>query len=160
MKKTIIISPYSKKLRKAKPTDPDKVNPKNYPWWKEVTKQLQSKGYRVIQVGVPGEGPIGADEVKQGLKLKDLAKLLSEAATWASVDNFFNHFATYHGKRGVAVFGRSDPNIFGYAQNINLLKDRVFLRPQQFELWEQDVFTEQAFVDPDVVVAAIESIAN
>lgn len=158
--KRIIISPYSKKLRKLKASDPDKTNPKNYPFWKLVVAKLKTKGYHVIQVGVAGEESIGATEVKLNLSLKELTELLMTCDTWASVDNFFNHFATYNGKRGVVVFGRSDPEIYGYAENINLLKDRSCLRMDQFGLWESDEFRRDVFVDSDVVVEAIEKLSE
>lgn len=147
--KTIIISPFSRNLRSGK------TNPKNFPYWEEVVKNLRLKGYRIIQIGSTGEPSIGADEVKYGLKLKELKKLLDESDGFASVDNFFNHFATFYGKRGVVVFGRSDPKIFGYEQNINLLKHRACLRKNQFDLWENDEFRADVFVSADEVVEAI-----
>jgi ADP-heptose:LPS heptosyltransferase len=158
--KKIIISPYSKKPRKTKPTDPDKINPKNYPFWNLVVVKLKAKGYHVIQVGVAGEEPIGANEIKSNLSIKDLKELLMSCSTWASVDNFFNHFATYYGKKGVVIFGRSDPEIYGYAQNINLLKDRSCLRVDQFGLWESDEFRRDVFVDSDIVIDAIEKLSE
>lgn len=154
--KKIIISPYSKRLRKFSVNDPDKTNPKNYPYWKEVVLLLKNKGFYIIQIGVPGEDLIGADEVKFNLNIKDLISLLSECSTWICVDNFFNHFATYYKKRGVVIFSRSDPLIFGYLQNINLLKDRKYLRKNQFELWEQDEFNKDAFVSPEEVARSVE----
>jgi hypothetical protein len=53
------------------------------------------------------------------------------------------------------VFGQSDPNIFGHPENINLLKDRKYLREKQFWIWEQAEFIEEAFVTPDVVIDAL-----
>jgi len=156
--KKVLISPYSKKLRKFSLNDNDKVNPKNYPYWKEVVTKLRDKNIYVIQVGVSGEDPVGADEIKFDLKLNDLKNLLLEASTWISVDNFFNHFATFYNKKGIVIWSRSDPLIFGYKQNINLLKDVKYLRDNQFQLWEQDEFCLEAFVDTDIVISAIESI--
>lgn len=156
--KKIIISPYSRKLRKKDPSYLDRINPKNYPYWKEVVSILKNKGYHVIQVGVHGEELIGANEVKFNLTLKELKDLLYSCDGWASVDNFFNHFATFYKKKGVVVWGRSDPNIYGYAENINLLKDRKNLRADQFGLWEDDVFIESVFDNPEKVVSAIESL--
>ncbi len=135
-----------------------KENPKNYPHWETVVSSLRAKGYYVIQVGVKDEPLIGADSVRHGMSLKDLKELLMQSSGWISVDNFFNHFATYHGKRGIVIFGRSDPEIFGYPQNINLLKDRTCLREKQFELWEQDEFNADVFVAPENVVSAIDDL--
>mgnify|MGYP000919647777 CR=1 FL=1 len=45
--KKIIISPFSKKLRRFNLNEPEKDNPKNYPFWEDVVKLLRSKGYYV-----------------------------------------------------------------------------------------------------------------
>lgn len=64
------------------------------------------------------------------------------------------HLAWSIGQPGVAIFGPSDPNIFGHVENINLLKDRRYLRERQFWLWSQYEPNPEAFVDPKVVIAA------
>lgn len=153
--KTVIISPYSKQMRNGQ------KNPKNFPHWAVLVEKLWMRGIRVVQVGAPGEEKIaGVHDFKFGLKLSELKAMLEKSETWVSVDNFFNHFATFHGRRGVAIFSRSDPRIFGYDQNINLLKDRSYLRPNQFEMWEQDTFREDAFVSADAVLDAIVTILS
>lgn len=158
--KKVIISPYSKKLRKFIPNEPDRINPKNYPYWKEVVSTLKNSGVYVIQVGVSGEEVIGANETRFNLKLNELKTLLMDCDAWASVDNFFNHFATFYKKKGVVVWSMSDPNMFGYLENTNLLKDRSYLRANQFRLWEQEEFNADAFVSHDIVVSAIQSIIS
>jgi hypothetical protein len=72
-----------------------------------------------------------------------------------SCDSFFQHFCWDLGKPGVVVFGQSDPNIFGHPENINLLKDRSYLRDKQFWIWEQAEYKEDAFVNPEVVLEAL-----
>jgi ADP-heptose:LPS heptosyltransferase len=155
MNKTIIISPYSQKLRNGKTP-----NPKDYPYWKEVIHQLHDLKYNTIQIGVQGEAPLGCHQFHQNLSLDQLKITLDTAVTWASVDNFFHHFAALHKKPGVAIFGKSDPTIFGHSQNINLLKDRVFLRAQQFDIWETEEFNKDAFVLPPVVVQSVIILAK
>jgi ADP-heptose:LPS heptosyltransferase len=148
--KKIVISPYSRALRNGK------NNPKNYPWWGEVVALLKEQGCKVIQVGTKGEGPIpGVDDVLLNLPLKELKELLEECDTWASVDNFFQHFAYLHGKPGVVIFGQGNPLIFGHPQNKNLLKDPKYLREKQFDIWEAIAFNQDAFVDPATVVKAL-----
>lgn len=148
--KKIIISPYSRALRNGK------NNPKNYPWWNEVVALLKEKGGRVIQVGTKGEKPLeGVETVEFNLPLKELRDMLDECDTWASVDNFFQHLAFLHGKPGVVVFGQSNPLIFGHPQNKNLLKDPKYLREKQFDIWESCQYLNEAFVSPDIVVAAL-----
>jgi len=156
MKKTFVISPYSKKMRNGK------ENPKNYPYWNEVISSLKSKnGNYVVQIGIEGEAELsGVDRFLKGNSLKELELLLKDCNTWASVDNFFQHLASSIGKRGVVVFGPSDPKIFGYQENENLLKDRKFLKPRQFDIWEKTEFNSDAFVEPQVVVEALERLST
>ena len=152
--KTIIISPYSKRLRNGQ-----KDNPKNYPYWEEVVKLLKSNGWLVVQVGIAGEEKIkGVDDVQFNLPLKKLAETIKTFDTWISVDNFFQHMATYLGKKGVVLFGQSDPNIFGYKTNVNLLKHRKYLREKQFDIWEACKYREDAFVLPSVVLNSVKQL--
>lgn len=138
----IIISPYSKFMRNGA------KHPKNYPYWEEVLKHVNEP---VIQVGVDGETQLVSD-FRKNLPLYELEKLVKECKTWLSCDSFIQHFCWDLGKPGIVVFGQSDPNIFGHPENINLLKDRKYLREKQFWIWEQAEFIEEAFVTPDVVI--------
>jgi ADP-heptose:LPS heptosyltransferase len=126
-------------------------HPKNYPYWEEVLKHINEP---VIQVGVEGEIQLVSD-FRKNLPLSELEKLVKECKTWMSCDSFIQHFCWDLGKPGIVVFGQSDPNIFGHPENINLLKDRKYLREKQFWIWEQAEFIEEAFVTPDVVIDAL-----
>jgi ADP-heptose:LPS heptosyltransferase len=144
----IIISPYAKFMRNGE------KHPKNYPYWEEVLSRINE---HVIQVGVNGEHQL-VDDFRKNLPLYELALLVKDCKTWVSVDSFFLQFCWDIGKQGVAVFGQSDPNIFGHPENINLLKDRKYLRDKQFWIWEQAEYNEDAFVSPDIVVNALKSL--
>ena len=113
MKDYILISPYSRKLRNGK------ENPKNYPYWKELVSLLKKNDFYIIQTGISGESVIeGVDEVRFNLKLKDLKELILNSFIYISVDNFFQHYASSLKKRGIVLWSKSDPNIFGYDFNI------------------------------------------
>lgn len=144
----IVIFPFAKTMRE------DKQHPKNYPWWPEVVTKLTDLGHNIIQVGTIGE-PQLTDDFRAGLSLTELADLVKSCDTWIGVDSFGQHFCWDLGVRGVAIFGQSDPNIFGHTENINLLKSRDYLRDKQFWLWEQAEFNGESFVSPDLVVAAV-----
>ena len=136
----IIISPYSRKLRNGN------NNPKNYPYWQKLIKLLKEDGHTIIQVGSGDEIVFeGVDEVKFDLSLNDLTTLFQECDTWMGVDNFFQHFASHLEKPGIVIFGKSNPDIFGYKHNINILKDRANLRAKQFDIWEEEVFNKNVF---------------
>lgn len=139
----IIIAPYAKALRNGN------NNPKNYPYWKELIPLIRHE--TIIQVGVSGEEQL-VEEFHKDLNLKQLAELIHECRTWISVDSFFQHYAWDLGKPGIVLWGQSDPNIFGHPENINLLKDRKYLREKQFWLWEQTPYIQEAFVSPQEIL--------
>ena len=150
--KKVIISPHSRMLRTGK------QNAKNYPWWSEVVKLLKDADIYVIQIGESrqSEPQIGAHEVINDLNLKQLQEKVKETDGWMSVDNFFQHLCAFTPEKpGVVVWGISDPLIFGYPHNINLLKDRKYLRPKQFDIWENADFSKSVFVSPETVVDAV-----
>ena len=138
----ILIAPYSKPLR----TGGD--NPKNYPYWKELILLIKEE---IIQIGTDHEEQL-VPEFRRNLPLGDLRYLIGECRTWISVDSFFQHLAWDCGKKGIVLFGPSDPLIFGHPENINLLKDRSYLREKQFWWWEQCEYRKEAFVKPAEVL--------
>ncbi len=144
----IILSPYSKFMRNGE------KHPKNYPYWQEVINKIKEP---IVQVGVAGEVQL-VDDFRKNLPLADLEILVKECKTWMSCDSFFQHLCWDLGKKGIAIFGQSDPNIFGHPENINLLKDRKYLREKQFWIWEQAEYIEEAFVDPDTVIMALNQL--
>jgi hypothetical protein len=151
----IIISPYAKKLREK-----NTPHPKNYPYWKELLPLLSE--HEIIQIGVNGEEEL----VKHcffGLHSRELVELMSTADLFISVENFLPHLMHYNfkgEKHGIVLFGKSDPEIFGYSENINLLKDKKYLRWDQFGHWESTDYIEEAFVKPEIVVKAVNKLIN
>lgn len=138
---TIIISPYAKKLRNGK------TNPKNYPYWKELISMIDEP---IIQIGIDGEEQL-TEDFRKNLSLPELKQLVLDCRTWISVDSFFQHFCWDLKKYGIVIFGQSDPIIFGHSENTNVLKDRKYLREQQFWLWEQCEYNINAFVKPEEI---------
>jgi ADP-heptose:LPS heptosyltransferase len=142
----ILISPFSKALRNGG------NNPKSYPYWKEFLKGLN--GQKVVQIGVEGEEKLTKD-FRKNLPFKEIEKLIQECDIWVSVDNFLPHMAHHLKKPGIVLFGQSDPKIYGYPENQNLLADRKYLRTDQFLIWEQAEYIKEAFVSSDTVLENI-----
>lgn len=147
MKKYILISPWSKMLRD------NSYNPKNYPHWKEVVRDLVNS-YDIVQVGVDGEEQLVHD-FRIDLYLSEVAELIVKSYLWISVDNFLPHLAHLLKKQGIVLWGESDPLIFGYPENLNLLKSRDYLRKDQFGIWDGRKHRPEIFVDPEVVIKAV-----
>jgi len=150
--KTILISPYSAQLRSGK------VNPKNYPYFKMLVRLLKSEGWWVQQCGVKGEKEIeGADEFLVNLDFGKLKSYIKSARTWIAVDNFFPHLAQNVEKPGIVIFGQSDPLLFGEQSNYNLLKDRKYLRSNQFATWDEAEYKEDCFVSPVDIMKVVQN---
>jgi ADP-heptose:LPS heptosyltransferase len=130
-----------------------KQHPKNYPYWSELIAKLRSSGHEIIQTGSKGEEAI-VEDVRLGLSLTELTELVKSVDTWISIDSFGQHFCWDLGKPGIVIFGQSDPVIFGHPENINLLKDRKYLREKQFWLWEQCEANDEVWVTADEVLQA------
>ncbi len=142
----ILLHPYAQKLLTGMP------NPKTYPWWAELLERLALRD--VVQVGVTGEVPLVAD-FRENLALPEIKRLVEICDWWLTVDSFLPHLAQHVGKTGVVLWSKSDPLIFGYQQNLNLLKDRTYLRAKQFRIWEEESYNEDAFMSVDDAVNAI-----
>lgn len=144
----IIISPYSKQLRNGK------TNPKNYPFWRELITLIDEP---VVQIGIEGEEQLVTD-FRKGLSVVELRQLLQECKTWISCDSFFQHLGWDAGKKGIVLWGPSDPLIFGHSENINLLKDRSCLVQNQFLWWEFYAHDATLFVPPKDVLQALATL--
>jgi len=144
---SVVISPYAKLMRNGR------EHPKNYPYWKELVALMNKDNISVIQIGMSVEPPLeGITEFKKDLDFSQIKELIKQTDTWISVDTFLQHLcAFYKLKRGIVLWGQSDPRIFGYSRNINLLKDKIYLRDKQFWWWEQTNFNKDAFVTADKV---------
>ena len=138
----IIIAPYAQKLRTGK------LNPKNYPYWKELISKIDEP---IIQVGIEGEEQLVPD-FRKNLPIAELRKLLKDCQTWIGVDSFFQHLAWDEGIPGIVLWGPSDPLIFGHPENINLLKDRSCLVDNQFIWWEATEHRNDRFVKPKEIL--------
>lgn len=138
----IIISPYSKALISGK------QNPKNYPYWNELIAMIDEP---IIQVGIEGEKQLVPD-FRKNLPITELRKLIQECRTWISCDSFFQHLGWDEGKKGIVLWGVSDPLIYGHPENINLLADRKHLAKNQFLWWEFVEHQSERFVKPNIVL--------
>jgi hypothetical protein len=95
----ILIAPYAKKLLSGK------ENPKNYPYWEELIKQIDEP---IIQVGVEGEKQI-VDDFRKNLPIGDLRKLVKDCRIWISCDSFLQHLGWDENKKGIVLWAVSDP---------------------------------------------------
>lgn len=145
----ILIFPWSRN------TSDGKASPKNYPHWDAVVAGLLKSGLEVLQVSCTGESDVAGTKRVNDLPLDQIAELMKSSETWISVDNFAHHMAWTLKYPGIVIFGMSDPEIFGHPENINILKDRRFLRARQFGLWSQEAPNPDSFAGPAAVLEAV-----
>lgn len=148
-KRTVIISPFSKKLRNGK------NNAKNFPYWPELLARLDPYCY-IIQIGSSGENCLTRD-FRTNLPLSEIKRLVKDCAFWISVDSFLPHLAHHENVPGVVLWGLSDPEVFGYPENLNIIRDRKLLRKDQFLYWEEEPFNEGVFLGAEDVFNKIKS---
>lgn len=147
----ILFAPFAARA----PSLNGKENPKDYPWPKELAELL--KDHEVIQVGGSQDEQV-VQTIKRNLSFPQMSELIRESDTGICCDSYLQHHFWYCGRRAIVVFGISDPVIFGHPENLNLLKDRKFLRPNQFDLYYTTDYKPDAFVSPPEVLAAVESL--
>jgi ADP-heptose:LPS heptosyltransferase len=142
----IILSPYAQKLPSGL------SNAKNYPFFPEVLSYL--KDHTIIQIGIRGEKQLVPD-FRVNLSYKELLVLVKDCDFFISVDSFLPHLAKHVGKTGVVIWGKSDPIIFGYPENLNILKDRKYLRREQFKYWWEETFNPEVFLPAEKIYKLI-----
>ena len=141
----ILISPYAQRLQSGK------INPKNYPYWKELIALLDQP---IVQVGIDGEEQLVPD-FRKNLSIAALRQLLRECKVWLSCDSFIQHLAWDEGIKGIVLWSVSDPLIYGHPENVNLLKSRDGLAANQFLWWEYVTHQKALFVEPDLVAQEV-----
>ena len=117
---------------------------RSYTFWEELISLIKEP---IVQVGIEGEKQLVPD-FRKNLSILELRQLIQECRTWVGIDSFFQHLAWDENKKGIVLWGPSDPNIFGHPENINLLKDRKYLVPNQFLWWEATEHQAERFVTP------------
>ena len=114
-------------------------NAKSYPHWEALYALLKDHEVKKL------EGMLPLEEIKS---------LVEWADTVITIDSFLPHLIEYHGiqKKVIVLWGKSDPDIFGYAHNNNLLRDRMCLRNEQFKWWKDESIDPEVFVAPEEVI--------
>jgi FkbM family methyltransferase len=126
---TIIISPYSR----------GDSHPKSYPYWTQLAPLLKTTGFRLVQIGVSGDPRLPmVDEFIENQSMREIERLIDGCRIWIGVDNFLQHLCHCRPvtPKGAVLWGLSNPALFGYDYNLNIVKDNgKYFRPDQFGIW-------------------------
>ena len=128
-------------------------SPKDYPFAQELAELLE-KDYEVVQVGGGNDVQITKD-FRPNLSFDELGKLIDASRTGICVDSYLQHCYWYFDRRAIVLLGISDPLIFSHDIHLNLLSDRKYLRPKQFDLYYLNEYNHDAFVKPPDVLRAL-----
>jgi hypothetical protein len=139
MNKPILISRGVKPLR---PLFVEQTSPKQYPFWDELVLLLGYEGYETREL--------------TEMPLPELEATIKDALCVICPDSFIQHFCWSVGVKAVVLWGYGDPQIFGHKENINLLKSRAYLRPDQFNIWEGVPCRKDIWVTPGIVIKTIQ----
>ena len=149
--RVILFAPYAARS----PSLNGQPSPKDYPHARQLAELLE-KDYEVVQVGSGNDEQIAKD-FRPNLDFNELGKLINASQTGICVDSYLQHCYWFVGKKAIVLWGISDPIIFGHPENLNLLKDRKNLRPNQFDLYYRNEYKPEAFFSP---VEVIEALSN
>lgn len=122
------------------------VTPKSYPHWDRFLELAKGHDVHVLN------GMLTIPEIIDQVNWCDV---------WISIDSFLPHLVAYYKlKPGIVIWGLSDPLIFGHPENVNLLKDRKYLRSDQFHWWKDQPNVLDAFVEPEIIMREVERIQH
>src|SRR5258707_727923 len=105
------MKPSNRKKRTPSKTRPFRIlvspgnvqNAKSYPHWVRLLELFKDHEVKTIEGIMPEPVIIG---------------LVNWCDVWVSIDSFLPHLVAHHNlKRGVVLWGKSDPLIFGYPKN-------------------------------------------
>lgn len=144
----ILIIPYPRRNQDGS------KNAKLYPWWEKVIEELK-RTYNLIQLGEKGEKEL-VEDVRFNYTKQQHTELLKNSLTFVSVDTWYPHFARKI-RPGVVIWGKSNPDIYGYPEHFNIFKDRKYFRKEQFKTWTTEKYEEHVFIEPEIVVQSVET---
>jgi ADP-heptose:LPS heptosyltransferase len=148
----ILFAPFAARAPSLK----GQPSPKDYPFPKELVSLIGEDN--IVQVGGTDDEQIAPD-FRKNLSFRDLGDLILQSQTGICADSFLQHYYWYLGRRAIVLFSISDPLIFGHPENLNLLVDRRFLRPNQFDLYYTNNYKPEAFSPPEQVIEALKTIS-
>lgn len=147
----ILYAPFAAKA----PSLNGSSSPKDYPFAKQLAALL-SKDNFVIQVGGSSDEQLTKD-FRKNLPFDKVSELIEECDTAVCVDSYLQHHCWFLDKRAIVLWGISDPQIFGHEMHLNLLKDRKYLRANQFDLYYSNQHNPDAFVKPGEVMENLDA---
>lgn len=128
-------------------------------YWKEFMAVVHAtqKDWEFLQIGAPDDIHLPHCKFKSPRIPQEAVELIKSTDTWVCPDTWLQHLASPI-KKGVVVWSRSNPKLFGYDTNINLVKDEKYFKPDPWSTWHQTEYIKEAFVDYEEIIMALKEI--
>jgi hypothetical protein len=132
---------------------------KTYPFWNILIDNLKEAGYKVVQFKFKNEPSYNnVDEVITP-SFPTIVELLKDPDSYLiSNDSFIPHLLNVYlpTKKNFVLFGCTNPDIYGYSQNINILKSKSFLVENQFTVLKDLQPNKNMWIEPIFILEIIE----
>lgn len=154
--KRILIHPEAKSCKDGS------ISPKNYPYFNELIEKIKNnfKDIEINQLGNSKDKKLNQiNNYYFDIDLQDIENLIDEHDLWISIDSFLPHYCDcYKLKNGIVIYTVSNPDIFGYKSNINLIKNKKFIRNRNkiFIYYNKEDYNENAFIDYNKIYEKIQ----
>lgn len=156
----IILCLQAKKLPDGSP------NAKTYPleYSKTLIELLKTNEYRLVQIGDLTDVQLPTDNCIFNTSFEKFKSEILSADLVVAVDTYAQHLAWYCNKPCVCIFSKSNPEIFGHKENVNIFKDAKYFRPKQFDYWKTESYDIASFIEPikvyQIIKSYLEAIKN
>lgn len=131
------------------------VSAKEYPYTKELVDLLLAEGHEIYQIG-SSERERLVNNYLCNLPMSEILELLKSCDTFIGIDSFLQHMNDcYLQKKGIVLWGKSDPYIFGYDYNENLYAGTCYFRKLQYNTWYNEKAIPQSFVKPEKIIEVL-----
>ena len=157
----ILIQPYAAKINVVKDGQVvgHTISAKTPKYWREFMGVVHAlkPDWEFMQIGAPDDERLPHCKFFTPKIPIESSHLIDATDTWVCPDTWLQHQAT-ETKKGVVIWSRSDPKLFGYESNINLLADEKYLRAAQWATWHDVDYIEEAFLPYEEVISALKKI--
>ena len=119
-------------------------------WWDKVITAFPKTTF--YQIGTRGDEIVNNCITKFGLSEPEIIKLAKECDFVVATESFLPHLLHPYNIPCIVLFSRSDPEIFGYKENINLIKDRKYIREDIYGKWITCPVIPEAYIEPEILI--------
>ena len=130
-------------------------------WWQNlVNRMMAPPGIEMIQLVSKDSEALANVNVHKGT-LASIEELIKSVDGFVTIDSFLQHMVAKIRPEmiGVVVWTVSDPDIFGYPANYNVV-NRQYLRADQYNIWPDAPYNFNAIPKAEDVLKGVEKLCQ